>query len=570
MWPFVYSQLNSKTFIPPLNISVFSSYGDILIQANMPDSADYFYNQIYLRNEAAAYFRILGTTQDMQSKALNDLSIQNYFILTQHLSRFNAQGYKYVSKELAENLFKKNTIYQIQEYINEAIENAKVTNEEIMLNRIEHNKSLYDSLLYSSSNNTLLIDSVYKEFDFARNLILQSYVLNHVSDTTKLYNLKKEYSYTDIQKSLHNEECFVDIVRFLKSDKELGFSPTPCYAIIIVDNKLTEKLEYTFIENNQNLESIIQQDGNNSDKISAILSPLLAKLSQYKKIYICPDGAFNLLNFYSLKDENDDFLINTKTILYVDTPYEFIHSNNILSTNRSISFFGNPDFSSPGSQNIHSQRNSIFQNFTFSNLKELPYSKLEIDASSDVLKNKGWKVLKFTEKDCSEANFNKQLAPGILHIATHGYYISDNNATSVPYAIQNNPYLRSGLIFGNVLHNKSLNDNVLTAYEVMNFDLKKTSLVVLSACESAKGELKPGQGVYGLQRAFKIAGAKNVLVSIKNVDDKATQLLMEYFYTYVAEGEDYPVALKKAQIKMIKHPLFNDPKYWAEFILVGK
>ena len=104
----------------------------------------------------------------------------------------------------------------------------------------------------------------------------------------------------------------------------------------------------------------------------------------------------------------------------------------------------------------------------------------------------------------------------------------------------------------------------------MNLNLKNTSLVVLSACESAKGELKPGQGVYGLQRAFKIAGAENVLVSVKNVDDKATQLLMKYFYTNVGEGVNYVDALRNAQLEMLKHPLFNAPKFWNGFILIEK
>ena len=74
----------------------------------------------------------------------------------------------------------------------------------------------------------------------------------------------------------------------------------------------------------------------------------------------------------------------------------------------------------------------------------------------------------------------------------------------------------------------------------------------------------------GIQRAFKLAGAKNVLVAVKKVDDKATQLLMEYFYTNVAAGEDYVSALKNAQLKMIKHPIFNAPEYWSHFILIGR
>jgi CHAT domain-containing protein len=196
---------------------------------------------------------------------------------------------------------------------------------------------------------------------------------------------------------------------------------------------------------------------------------------------------------------------------------------------------------------------------------------MEIESAAEALQRKGWEIKMFTGNDCNEEAIKNISGPDILHIATHGYYISDADTAGLSYALQQNPYLRSGLILGMVNSNKkNMNDNVLTAYEVMNLNLKNTSLVVLSACESAKGEVKPGQGVYGIQRAFKIAGAKNVLVAVKDVDDKATQLLMKYFYTNVASGDSYTEALKKAQMQMINHPLFKDPKYWDGFILIGQ
>ena len=92
----------------------------------------------------------------------------------------------------------------------------------------------------------------------------------------------------------------------------------------------------------------------------------------------------------------------------------------------------------------------------------------------------------------------------------------------------------------------------------------------MSACESAKGESNPGQGLYGIQRAFKIAGAKNVLVSTKKINDKATKMLMSFFYSHVAKGEDYVNAFRYAQLEMLRNPLIEDVNYWNGFLLIGE
>ena len=460
-------------------------------------------------------------------------------------------------------------IYQIQSYITEAIENATSEQDAKTLNDIEHDKKIYDSLLYSVSTNESLIDSAYERLDLDRNWLLQSYLVNNSKDSTKLLHLKREYSYSDIRNSLKGDECFVDIIRFLLNDKEYGFSQEPYYAVVLIDKSSKDRLKYFFIEDGVNFEnSVLVGD---LDKVSSFLSPLIDRLRNYNKVYVNPDGAFNLLNFYSLKDENDEYLIINKTFVYVNTISGVIAPVDRPQNNNFATFFGSPLFNTKSSSNTDIQRNTVFPVDAFSNFRELPYSKIEIESASKILKDNGWRTKKFIGGQCNEGQLKNEMAPGILHIATHGFYISESETAKGNFAFKSNSYLKSGLIFGTVSNNgKNLNDNVLTAYEVMDLNLKTTSLVVLSACESAKGELKPGQGVYGLQRAFKIAGAENVLVSVKNVDDKATQILMQYFYGNVAEGDTYTTALRKAQLQMLKHPLFNAPKYWSGFILIGQ
>lgn len=569
MWPYVYSHLNDHAFVPPLGTSVFQVYAAILNKVNKPDSADFFYNQIYLRNNAAQLFRVLGTSEDYQLKALQDIYSQNFLILTQHFQRFKKHGYEYVSSRLAETLFKKNLIYQFESYINEAIVNSTSEDDKRMVERVEQDRAVYDSLLYSGSTDYNLIDSAYRGLDLDKNWLLQSYVMNNSMDSTKLADLKREYLYSGIRNNLKNDECFIDIVRFLLNDKDTGFSQEPYYAIVLIDKANKDKLKYLFIEDGLNFERTVLEG--NLIKVSSHLSPLIERLQGYKKIYVSPDGAFNLLNFYSLKDENEEYLIKNKTFVYVNTINGIIEPIDKPQNNNVATFFGNPLFNNKSTFNTAIQRNTVFPFDAFNNFRELPYSKIEIESASETLKNKGWKTKQYIGAQCNEEQLKKEMAPGILHISTHGFYISESDIAKNNFAFKSNPYLKSGLILGAVGNNgKTLNDNVLTAYEVMDMNLKNTSLVVLSACESAKGEIKPGQGIYGLQRAFKIAGAKNVLVSVRNVDDKATQILMQYFYENVAAGDPYTTALRNAQLQMLKHPLFNDPKYWSNFILIGQ
>jgi CHAT domain-containing protein len=112
-----------------------------------------------------------------------------------------------------------------------------------------------------------------------------------------------------------------------------------------------------------------------------------------------------------------------------------------------------------------------------------------------------------------------------------------------------------------------LEDGILTAYVVSLIDLSVTELVVLSGCETGLGDIKGNEGVYGLQRAFRIAGAKNILMSLWQVPDFATQELMTLFYTnWIKEKMDLPEAFRKAQATMrAKRP---NPVYWAGFVLV--
>ena len=171
-------------------------------------------------------------------------------------------------------------------------------------------------------------------------------------------------------------------------------------------------------------------------------------------------------------------------------------------------------------------------------------------------------------------------SPQVLHLATHGFFLPvadtkpDNNigAGNNVFTMQQNPMFRSGLALaganyawkgGMAIPGKE--DGILTAYEIAQMDLSNTNLVVLSACETALGDLQGNEGVIGLQRAFKMAGVKQLIVSLWRVPDKETAELMKMFYRNWLSGQSTREALRSAQLKMKER---YPPYFWAAFVVV--
>lgn len=174
----------------------------------------------------------------------------------------------------------------------------------------------------------------------------------------------------------------------------------------------------------------------------------------------------------------------------------------------------------------------------------------------------------------------------IIHLATHGFFWSEEDAQRRDYVTFLNPLnrkdqssedkalMRSGLFFSGAnigLKGEALpddvEDGVLTALELSNMNLGHVDMVVMSACESGLGETT-GEGVFGLQRGFKLAGANTLLMSLWKVDDTATQKLMTEFYKHYLSGKSKQESLKLAQKTLMKSSEYSDPQYWAAFILL--
>lgn len=220
-------------------------------------------------------------------------------------------------------------------------------------------------------------------------------------------------------------------------------------------------------------------------------------------------------------------------------------------------------------------------------IKYLPYSKIEVENVSSLLKMHAYPYSLFTGDACSESSFKAICEDkySFIHIATHGYFRGGHNSKkevldnpvvfrSNSEQAQTNNYFfssRAGLLFSDVTKlSLSTNDvfadnGVLTEKEVACLNLFGTDLIVLSACQTALADYE-GEELFGLQRGFKQAGAQTLVLSLSNVDDEATSFFMTSFYDSYLSGMSKQQAFSTAQT--ITRKKFPNPKFWAPFILI--
>jgi len=188
-----------------------------------------------------------------------------------------------------------------------------------------------------------------------------------------------------------------------------------------------------------------------------------------------------------------------------------------------------------------------------------------------------------------------------LHFATHGFFLGDEcgfsekarniggirpgrkgpemmESESQGPARQENPFLLSGLVLAGANNTwkggrgGGSDDGYLLAMEIANFDLEGVELVTLSACKTGLGEIKRGEGVFGLKRSFMIAGAEGLVMSLWSVPDKPTAYFMTIFYQNIFSGGNKREAFRKSQLDMVKSKktgLYHHPYYWAAFEYIG-
>jgi len=299
------------------------------------------------------------------------------------------------------------------------------------------------------------------------------------------------------------------------------------------------------------------------------LKPYLDSTSQ---IIISPDGIYHQLSLAALTADDGKTLAEHFRISTTASTADILNFSSADSA-RVICIFANPEYSKSSEPQIGA-------------LTQLPGTLKEEEAIDQSFQEFQWKVKVYTGEDASEKNLKGIHHPSILHIATHGKFssssgqslIAENKDQTDSYSLENS-LISSALYFSGANTTLSRgsadpgNDGVLTALEAMDLDLQGTDLVTLSACESGKGIIQPGEGAFGLARALRTAGARNILMSLWQVPDKETKELMTGFYKNLLNKQAKNEALRNAQLEerdVIKKRYGDDiPYFWAGFVLIG-
>jgi CHAT domain-containing protein len=326
---------------------------------------------------------------------------------------------------------------------------------------------------------------------------------------------------------------------------------------------------------------------------SLLFQPLLPLLPNTRRLFIAPDGQLHLVPFAALHDGRS-FLLDSFDITYLSSGRDLLRPREERSPSRSVVVVADPDFTSApsplGSPSVD-ERSASLEPF-FSSLREelpdipwapLPGTRKEAIAIQRLFPHA---QLLLGPQATKQALLTLE-TPGVLHVATHGFFLEDSSASPSSRAVSHfgalaetgpqrlppEPLLRSGLMLAGA-HSPSpqgasprREDSLVTALELAGLNLWGTQLVVLSACDTGRGDLKRGQGVYGLRHALQVAGAQTVVSSLWKVDDDTTQQLMEGYYQNLLAGQGRTSALRdtmRALRRSRPHPYF-----WAPFIALG-
>jgi CHAT domain-containing protein len=325
-----------------------------------------------------------------------------------------------------------------------------------------------------------------------------------------------------------------------------------------------------------------------------VLQPVRGMIGDATHLLVSPDGELDLIPFEALVDKHGHFAIERYSITYLTAGRDLLRMQ-VPREYRSVPllvadpFFGEAltvqAARTKGSRTRATKaRRSITTAEDLSSVYFAPLGGTAQEART--IKSLFPEAQVLTGQQATKAALKQVEAPRLLHIATHGFFLLDaandtteasaksvangTRAISASAKIEN-PLLRSGLaLAGANLNRDGGEDGILTALEASNLNLWGTKLVTLSACDTGVGEVRNGEGVYGLRRAFFLAGTESMVMSLWPVSDYVTRGLMTDYYTGLKRGLGRGEALRQAQLAMLKRKGRQHPFYWASFIQSGE
>jgi len=434
--------------------------------------------------------------------------------------------------------------------------------------------------------------------------------LNRRSSSFQHQQAAIHISLENVQSKLQKDEAALEFVRFRLYDTT--WTDSIIYAAYLL--RKTDSLpqfiplceerqlaKFFQAGTNEKVKAIYRSDvvDEDNDKVvlgdslyNLIWKPLLPYLSGIKKIDYSPAGLLYKVAFHALPANDKQLLLDQYELHQLVSVKEIAERHDEDRLNNNIVLFGNSAFTMDSASMTSERRTDQKVSNIFSSKisrgnseawRTLPGTAEGVKRIQSVFERNNIPSVVYTQQQATEEKFKSLsgASPTFIHLATHGFFLPDpeikkregvsaDNRNS--FTLANDPLLRSGIILAGANRVWSglapidgREDGVVTAYEISQLDLSSTNLVVLSACETALGDVRGNDGVFGLQRAFKLAGVKNMILSLWSVPDKETGELMSAFYDYYLQGRPVKTAFALAQHDM--HVKYK-PYFWAAFVLI--
>jgi CHAT domain-containing protein len=431
----------------------------------------------------------------------------------------------------------------------------------ILINRFEKWEQVKEAiaLQYNLPDSArLTIDSLIAQAEY-----LETTLTKYSSYFRKGF-VTKPATWQDVQKKLNPGEAAIELVRYYNGLIYAAFIITPQTKnhpeVAIIKSTKTKNLEKEFLAYYKNS---IQQKTTDTISYNRFWKPVYDTLRKYspklRKVYLSPDGIFNEVNFNVLQNPGTKkFVVDEVELHLVTNTRDLLTKSQSTKKrkNKHAVLLGRPDYGESGSSTGK----------TRSGFADLIGTEKEVTGIATLFQKKAWQPEILTAHKASEESIKALDNPAVLHLATHGFFIPPAPDATMNLHLES--ILQSGIVLANALNPlPNHDDGILTAYEAMQLKLDSTELVVLSACETGLGSIETGEGVYGLQRTLKVAGAQTIMMSLWKVDDTATQELMNLFYKKWLTGKPKREAFRFAQQALKKK--YPQPYYWGAFVMTG-
>lgn len=523
--------------------------------------------------------------EDERENYINKSLLGSTIYFDTYTSYSNGEDQWQYGNQMAYNLalVQKGLLLSTTKDIDAILQNAP---DSIQVKRMEYEqlRTLFGSPVFSESG-------ILRE----KRIELMQYVANQPEFLSQL-----DYTWEDVRNHLNENDAAIEFINLWGVTPNNMKDATPSFGALVLrkdstfptfvklacDSTITALFE--FDEEGERLNELLYSGEIRNQLYHTIWNPLLPYLNDVQSVYYSTTGIIQDINLDWIGSDDTNVLCNQYRLYRVSSTREICNSKRDKHFDDAI-LYGDIAYSiktSPVSESVTSR----YRSTTRAGFTPLKATSIELDSINTILSFRHVASKDIRKDVATEASFREMSgnSPKIIHIATHGFYYS-REAIQREYRFGNfiafqgmNPELyHSGLALSgaqDTWYNEegdiskyfdldSSNDGILLSSEISNLDLRKTDLFVLSACETALGNVT-SEGVYGLQQAFKLAGVNSLIMSLWKVDDDATQLLMTSFYQNYLAGMSKREALITAQNKVKNTPGYEDPYNWAAFILL--